>query len=431
MKKKTLLLFLLACLCACARAQTDTTFAGVWPTWLIPSGKHYRLAAPAKTTTRAVLERQRRLDATTRQEIQYWHAGAPSYRWEQLLGELWMSDAAGQGVLANMLLSVAVYDATVAAWDTKYTYRRKRPFEADRRVLRLAPYVDSPGYPCEYSVTAGAAATVIAHFFPRMADSVQQMAHRVMDARLAAGMAYPEDTRAGFALGQRIAEAAIVRSKGYLDSTPWDGKVPEGAMRWKGAFALLPHAGNSTPMALERASQFRPGPPPDYRVDMEELKNLKQTPATMLNALKFGYEPVWETLLDQKIFEYNLPLDPPRAARAYALAAIGTYDAFIACWDAKYSYWGWRPDHMDPSFKPLLTDPPFPAYPSGHAAVGATLSEIYAALFPAEQALFREMALQGAESRFQAGSHFRTDNEVALVLGRQVAQVVLKKAGLK
>ena len=36
-------------------------------------------------------------------------------------------------------------------------------------------------------------------------------------------------------------------------------------------------------------------------------------------------------------------------------------------------------------------------------------------------------AKEAAESRFQGGIHFRTDNEVALELGKKVAEKIIKK----
>jgi hypothetical protein len=242
-------------------------------------------------------------------------------------------------------------------------------------------------------------------------------------------MAFPSDTRAGFDLGKKIAEAEIARTKGFMSNAPWDGKKPDKPGLWDGPFALLPYAGQSKTIVLDNGSQFRPSPPPDFAKEMEELKNLKQTPETMYNALRFNNSNVFGTLLDKKVFEYNLHLNPPRAARLYALTAIGIYDCFVACWDAKYSYWGIRPEQYDPTFKPLLVaSPPFPGYPSGHAAVSGTMGELYAYFFPEEADLFRKLAIDGAESRFQGGIHFRTDNEVALVLGRKVANVIIQKA---
>jgi hypothetical protein len=53
---------------------------------------------------------------------------------------------------------------------------------------------------------------------------------------------------------------------------------------------------------------------------------------------------------------------------------------------------------------------------------------IYSYLFPAEKAFFEQKAKDGAESRFHAGIHFRTDNDVALVMGKNVAAAIVQKA---
>lgn len=410
-------------------AQTEPQ-AGQWNTWFIPSGKTYRLPPPTanKAEILEVLARQKSLDSATLQQIAYWNAGSPGYRWQNMMSKVWMNDALQNGILANMLLPVALYDATIAAWDSKYAYQRRRPFEADKRVSLHAQRPESPSYPCEHSVAAGAAATIIAHFFPTLADSVQRMAKRAMDSRVAAGLAFPSDTRAGFELGKRIAEAEIERTKGFLNNAPWDGKRPDRPGIWNGPFAMLPSAGRSKTVVLESGSQFRPGPPPDFVQEMKELKNFKQTHRSMANALRFDSQPVWEDLTDEKIFEHNLHLNPPRAARIHAAIAIGIYDGFVATWDAKYTYWGIRPEQMDTTFHPLLmAAPPFPGYPSGHAAVGSVTAQLLCYFFPEDRVFFQKTAKDGAESRFQGGIHFRTDNDVALELGKKVAGAIVQK----
>lgn len=133
-------------------------------------------------------------------------------------------------------------------------------------------------------------------------------------------------------------------------------------------------------------------------------------------------------MLSKKIFEYNLHLNPPRAARLYAIAAVGTYDGFVACWDAKYAYWGIRPDQYDTTYRPILFHtPPFPGYPSGHAMIGGVMAELYSYFFPAERAYFEKRAKDGAESRFQGGIHFRSGNEVGLEMGRKVGAMIIQE----
>ncbi|HEX4956572.1 MAG TPA: phosphatase PAP2 family protein [Lacibacter sp.] len=410
-------------------AQTEPN-AGNWKTWFIPSAKPYRLQAPVvqKNELQEIASLQKNMSAAMRAQIQYWNAGAPGYHWQHFMEKIWMSEAIKEGMLANMLMSVAIYDATIAAWDTKYAYKTTRPFAADSKIKLYALQPESPSYPCEHSVTAGVASTIIAHFFPKLADSVKQVAAQQMQSRIAAGVAYPSDTRAGFELGKKIAEACIAATKGYLNYTPWDGKLPEGKNKWNGKFAMFANGGKSKTVALENGSQFRPGPPPDFAKDMEELKNFKQTHRSMANAFYHDSHAIWGDLLDKKIFEHNLHLNAPRAARLYAISGIGYYDGFVSCFDAKYAYWGIRPEQYDTSFKPLLfQSPPFPGYPSGHAAVSSVIAELYAYFFPEDAVHFRKLAMDVAESRFQGGIHFRTDNEVALELGKKVAAYIIEK----
>ena len=133
--------------------------------------------------------------------------------------QLWTVDTSRYGALANMLLGTAIYDATIAGWDTKYAYSRPRPFAADNRIKLYALKPESPSYPCEYSIAAGVAATIISHFYPYLADSVNRMAQQQMQSSIAAGLAFPDDTRAGFELGKKIAEKEIEYTKDFVNKT--------------------------------------------------------------------------------------------------------------------------------------------------------------------------------------------------------------------
>ena len=426
-KQLPLLLFLLLTLRLSAQVEPA---AGDWKTWFIACGKEDRLPPPtsSKTEVAEVLSRQQALDSAGLQQVLYWNAGAPGYHWQEMMNKLWMYDTSYNGALANLLLGTGIYDATVAAWDTKYAYKRLRPFAADRRIRLLLPNPGSPSYPCEHSVAAGVAVTIISHFYPKLADSVHRMAQQAMASRIAAGAAFPTDTRTGFELGRRIAEAEIAHTKDFTVKTAWDGKMPQQQGVWKGAKPLFPLAGQSRTVVLESASQFRPGPPPDFAKDMTELKAFKQTFRSQTNAFYWASQDFWSEILVKKLFEYNLHLNPPRASRLYAATAVAAYDGFLACFDAKYAYWGIRPDQYDTTYRSLVPTPPFPGYPSGHAMMSGLFSELYAWFFPADAAFFRKKAIDAAESRFQAGIHFRTDNEVGLELGRKVAAVVIQKA---
>ncbi len=71
---------------------------------------------------------------------------------------------------------------------------------------------------------------------------------------------------------------------------------------------------------------------------------------------------------------------------AYTTVAFGVMDAFISCWDMKYTWNLIRPEtyinkYMDEEWKPELQTPPFPEYTSGHSiistAAATVLTHIY------------------------------------------------------
>src|SRR5436190_11949687 len=368
--KKSLTIFVTIILAsAVLQAQVEPN-AGTWKTWFIVSGKDYRLPAPSsyKEETAQVISKQKEMDAAAWQQMTYWNAGAPGYRWQEMMNKLWAVDTGRYGALANMLLGTATYDATIVAWDTKYAYKRPRPFAADSRIKVFTIKPESPSYPCEYSVAAGVAVTVLSRFYPKLADSVKKMAQQQMDSRIAAGVAFPSDTRAGFELGKKIAEIEIEKTKDYVTTTQWDGKIPDKPGLWRGRFAMFPTAGQNKTVVLASASEFRPGPPPDFAKEMEEMKKYKQNFRSLSNAFYWANQSWFMDNLPRKIFENNLQFDPPRAARINAIIDVASYDGFVSCWDAKYTYWGIRPDQYDTTFRPaILITPPFPGYPSGHA----------------------------------------------------------------
>jgi hypothetical protein len=411
------------------KAQTEPS-AGNWKTWFITSGKEYRLPAPlpAEKEIDKIISLQNNIDSATRTHIMYWNAGAPGYRWQQLMNSLWPTDTGRYGALANMLLGTATYDAMISAWETKYAYKRPRPYVADKRIKVYTIKPESPSFPCEQSVAAGVAVTIFTHFYPHLADSVKKLAEQAMSSRIAAGVVYPSDTKAGFDLGKKIAAIEIERTKDYVSTAQWDGKIPDKPGLWSGKYAMLPTAGHNKTVVLQNGSEFRPAAPPDFAKDMAELKNYKQNFRSLSNAFYWANQSWFMDYLPRKMFEDNLQMNPPCAARINAVVNVATYDCFVACWDAKYAYWGIRPNQYDTTFKPaIFFTPPFPGYPSGHAAISGLLAEVYSYFFPGDKELFLKKATEAAESRFQAGIHFRTDNEVALELGKKVGEKIIAK----
>jgi hypothetical protein len=108
----------------------------------------------------------------------------------------------------------------------------RRPSEADVRLDLAIPTPRSPSYPCEYSVTAGAGATILVHLFPKDAARFAKAAEEAARSRVQAGVVYPSDTQAGLELGRRVVGRVIDAMK--LDGQKWAGTIPVSPGLWQG-----------------------------------------------------------------------------------------------------------------------------------------------------------------------------------------------------
>ena len=108
--------------------------AGSWKTWIIASGHEFRVPPPPdNAATEKELDELERMAATRDRaaldRVAYWDTGAPSYRWSEIaIAEHLKSGIPWQIAARNLaLMHIAIYDAMVAAWDSKYAYNRPRP----------------------------------------------------------------------------------------------------------------------------------------------------------------------------------------------------------------------------------------------------------------------------------------------------------------
>ena len=407
--------------------------AASWKTWLLDKPEQITIAAPpsvaqSKTELQTIKQRISKLDAKKIAEIKYWDAGAPSYRWNQIILKL---ISVKQEVLLRWpasWMNVAIYDATILAWKEKMKYKRSRPGILDPSLKTIINASQTYSYPCEHSVTAAAAATMLAYFFPEKADSILQLAHAASQSRIDAGVQYPSDVEAGWKLGEQVAKEIIEKAKNDGSAKKWDGNMNKDPKKWTGNFPMGITLATFSPIVLRSPDQFRPAAPPDFENDMKELKNFKQT----FNSRYIAYfwanngPELWNDLVSQKMFEYRMSDDAPAVARIYTVLNVAFHDAVIAIFDAKYSYWGIRPNQYDTTYKSLITTPPFPGYPSGHAGGAGTSAAVLEYFFPADAKQFHQLAQECADSRFYAGIHFRTDNETALKMGKEIGKYVVE-----
>src|SRR5262245_2296027 len=234
--------------------------AGGWRTWVLASGRELRLAPPpdAKATATELQELRTlagQRDAAALERIRYWNFWSPAHRWNEMLIDTGVAQnlPAVPGIRAFAMLNVALHDALISAWDSKYAHNRRRPGETDAQFTTALPAPRSPSYPCEHSVAAGAGSAVLAHLFPKEAQRFTEAAEEESRSRVLAGVVYPSDARAGLELGRAVAARVIAYLK--LDETKWAGAVPVGPASGRGRIPLGSRSCGGNPLCWrQRAS---------------------------------------------------------------------------------------------------------------------------------------------------------------------------------
>ena len=113
---------------------------------------------------------------------------------------------------AYALLSVAAYDATVAAWDAKFHYWAGRPVHFDPGITTLLPNYAHPDYPSAHATQGGAAEAVLARLFPRDAAYFAAWAEELAASRVWAGIHFRSACEAGLALGRAAGRVTVGRA---------------------------------------------------------------------------------------------------------------------------------------------------------------------------------------------------------------------------
>ena len=241
--------------------------------------------------------------------------------------------------------------------------------------------------------------------------------------------------------------------------------------------AVEPEWKTIRPFYLDSASQFAPPPPARFSLDtvssfykqMKEVydvtRNLSEEQRAIASfwdcnpfAVSFsghmaiGLKKIspgghWMGITGIACKQADLSLDS--ALFVHTVVATTLHDAFISCWQEKFSSHRIRPEtainkYLDPEWRPLLQTPPFPEYSSGHSVVSSSVSvvlthllgdnfafvdtsEIYFGLPERKFTSFYQAANEAAMSRLYGGIHFRDACEEGLNQGRRVGLFVLNK----
>jgi hypothetical protein len=278
--------------------------------------------------------------------------------------------------------------------------------------------------------------------------------------------------------GKAVANAVFEWSKtdgghqGYSKNFPTTYPIPTGLGFWEKTFPafqlpMQPYWGNNRTFIPRCTELTQPSAPMPFSTDSTSLFHkealvvyntvVKGSDAQKATAKFWSDDPgdpgtppghsVSITTIVLRKESSNLAI----AAEVYARVGIGLSDAFVSCWKCKYVHNLMRPitylrRHVDPSFTPILTTPPFPEYSSGHSVQAGTTARILTQFFgnnytftdnthqnrtdingnPRTYKSFYEFANEAAISRLYGGIHYREGIEKGVEQGVRVGAEVMK-----
>ena len=358
---------------------------------------------------------------------------------------------------------VAMYDAVMAIVGTHQQFL-------------VTPVATAPktGRAQDAAVMA-AAYGVIKAFWPDRSTVYRSL----YDTRLAALVSgsQGDEVARGIALGEEVAAKVLAAraNDGRMNPIgPFVSGTLPGQYRLPVAPLASPFIANIKPFALTSPSQFRSalrGPPvlgsAAYAADFAETRDLGSTTSALRTAdqtdtARFHTEAPnvhWPRNLAQ--FSHwpstgGGVLSLAEDARLSAMMWVTLSDTIIACWDAKFFYWSWRPhsaipladtDGNDgtvgvPGWTALGPVPPHPEYPAAHTCVASAVAETLASYFATRNVPFRsdslvspavaahqyanvdEFVQNNFMGRIWGGQHFRHSLVDGVTLGMQVSDWV-------
>jgi hypothetical protein len=365
----------------------------------------------------------------------------------------------GEAAVYMAIVHVAIFDAAVA-------------IEGGYR-----PYVPTPAAPAGTSPAAAiatAAYATLTGLQPQLGAT-----QAILDADYAAYMAAIPDglpKADGIAVGAQAAQSVLATrandGRGCSTSLADLGLPAPAAGVWQpgpGAVLGLCLPG-MRPLALESAAQFRPAGPnaltsQAYADDFNQVKALGRVDSATRTPAQTNEARFWT---DHDLRQWNdgllrlaasNHLDLVQSARMLAMAHVAGGDAMIACFDAKFHYWFWRPYQAipqaaidgnpataaDPTWTPLGTTPNFPEYPSAHACHSSAVVAALDAFFGTDKVTFTlDSRAPGVTTRTRTyarlhdvvkdvdwarvlvGFHFRNSDLQGTTLGRAVGRYVVQ-----
>jgi len=463
--------------------------AGSWKTYVLTGPTAVTIASPAATTSAVYQTELTSLKAASaglsdqqRAAVAYWGAGAV-YRWNEIARELAAkynlppaSNAEGKYPVpdannpladpafpfanppytarALAYLSVAQYDALVAAWNYKYQFNRPAPGQVDAAVKPALPVSALPSYPSEDAVVANASYAVLVAMFPGEVSFLSGKLAEHQWSRLWAGMNVQSDLTAGADLGTQVGARVMARARadgmgaannqtltpGLITAAKERGQTEVWSSQESPARPpMLPNYGAVGLWNFDRATlaKIRPGMAPQpgsdqFNKELDELKamqkNQTREQARIANYWADGagsYTPPGHWHRYAANAAHDARFSEVRMARALALVGTTLQDAGICCWETKYYYYTPRPQQF--GMKTSVGLPNFPSYTSGHSTFSGAAAAVLGYLFPDKADTFTAAAKEASESRVYGLIHFRSDCEAGLVCGKTIGSYAIAR----
>lgn len=347
------------------------------------------------------------------------HSSTPtsSVRWNRKAIGFFRARGGNAGRI-NVYLSIAQYRAVLAARDAR----------------------SRSAHPSLAGAAAGASVVVLKQFYPLDAAAI--------DAELAAQRLVPggdndEDDVAAFdagvAIGNGIGASVLAQAATDNVGLTNPGVPPVGPGYWFSSAAPLVRGNfGARPFFLRSQSELRAAAPPalgsaPYLTALAEVKSisLNRTPEQV--AIVQKWVPfsgvVFNGIATDLIDRYRRSEFEAAAILAYSNAAA--FDAIVACFDTKFTYWFIRPSQADPSITLATGLPNHPSYPSAHSCETGAWQGILTIAFPRERASLDATAQEASLSRVYGGLHYRFDGEAGLTIGRRAALLAILRRGIE
>ena len=284
------------------------------------------------------------------------------------------------------------------------------------------------------AAVAGASVVVLTSFFPTDAAFLESTLDvQFPDAGKEEGWG---NIAPGEAIGRQVGADVIAYAATDNFNLSVVPQIPVGPGFWTaGPTPIIISLFGTRPFGLTSPDQFRPPPPPAFgsAAFTEALAEIRRfsdnRTADQLAQVQFWAPRVAAYMNQQAVglIQANR-LNEHTATRILALANMAAFDANIACWDAKFTYFLIRPSQADPAITLPIGLPNHPSYTSGHSCNTASYAAVLAHFFPRDAARLQAMVVKAGLSRLYGGIHYRFDCEVGQELGRNVAAYTLSQA---